>query len=121
MVYSNYVKQRILHLRRTGKSYSQIADHLASEGHYVTEPGISYFLKTYKETGSIARKPGSGGKGKKSRALLDLIYSQIEKDDEISLFDLQSQLEQKGVKVSVTTIHRWKEELSWTPPWKASY
>ena len=38
MVYSNYVKQRILHLRRTGKSYSQIADHLASEGHYVTKP-----------------------------------------------------------------------------------
>ena len=119
MVYSNYVKQRILHLRRTGKSYSQIADHLATEGHYVTKPGISYFLKTYKETGSIARKPGSGGKRKKSRALLDFIDSQIEKDDEISLFDLQSQLEQKGVKVSVTTIHRWKEELGWTPSWKA--
>ena len=81
MVYSNYVKQRILHLRRTGKSYSKIADHLASEGHNVTKPGISYFLKTYKETGSIARKLGSGGKRKKSRALLDFIDSQIEKDN----------------------------------------
>ena len=76
MVYSNYVKQRILHLRRTGRSYSQIADHLASEGHYVTKPRISYFLKTYKDTANIGRKD------KKSRALLDFIDSQIEKDDE---------------------------------------
>ena len=105
MVYSNYVEQRILHLRRNSKSQSQIADLLASEGYYVTKPEISYFLKTYKVTGSIARKAGLGGKHKKSRALLDFIDSQIEKDDEISLFDLQSQQEQKGVKVSVTTIH----------------
>ena len=70
MVYSNYVKQRILHLRRTGRSYSQIADHLASEGHYVTKPRISYFLKTYKDTASIVRKPGLGGRARKAELSL---------------------------------------------------
>ena len=32
MVYSNYAKQRILYLSRTGKTYSHIMDILALEG-----------------------------------------------------------------------------------------
>ena len=114
MVYSNYVKQRILYLSRTGKTYSPIVDILALEGRRVTKPGICYFLKKFKATGSITRKPGTGRKPTKTRALLDFIDTEIEKDDEISLADLRTKLVEKGINVSISSIHRWKEELGWT-------
>jgi transposase len=71
-------------------------------------------LKKFKATGSITRKPGTGRKPTKTRALLDFIDTEIEKDDEISLADLRTKLVEKGINVSISSIHRWKEELGWT-------
>ena len=45
MVYSDYVKQRILFYRRSGKSHQEIALCLAEEGHTATKVGIGKFLK----------------------------------------------------------------------------
>ena len=39
MVYSGYTKQRILYLRRMGKTYTQIVASLGKEGHSVTKAG----------------------------------------------------------------------------------
>ena len=80
----------------------------------MTKAGISYFLKTYKKTGSIARQPGSGGKEKKTEAVLKFIDSVMEKDDETSLADLKSQLQKEGTSVSTSTVHRWRQDLGWT-------
>ena len=114
MVYSGYTKQRILYLRRMGKTYTQIVASLGKEGHSVTKAGISYFLKTYKKTGSIPRQPGSGGKEKKTEAVLKFVDSVMEKDDETSLADLKSQLQKEGTSVSTSTVHRWRQDLRWT-------
>ena len=82
------MKQRILYLNRVGKSYSRIVNQLASENHHVMKPRISYFLKKFKDTGTITRKAETGRKPTKMRTVLDFIDREITKDDEISLGDL---------------------------------
>ena len=81
MVYSSYVKQRILLFRR--ESFQKIAEDLAKEGHIVSKSGVTLFFKKYAKEGSIGRKPGSGLTGKKTAALLKLVDSHMEKDDDI--------------------------------------
>ena len=58
MVYSDYVKQRILFFRRSGKCYAGIERSLAEEDHTSTAVGSSGVVKIY--VGTIARVPGSG-------------------------------------------------------------
>ena len=87
MVYSSYVKQRILFLKCKGKTYRQIIDILNDEGHSVTKSDISGFLKRHEECGSILRKPGTGKASKKNEAILKFVDSQMERDDEASLED----------------------------------
>ena len=55
MVYSSYVKQRILLFRREGKSFRKIAEDLAKEGHVVSKSGVALFFKKYAKEGSIGR------------------------------------------------------------------
>ena len=59
MVYSDYVKQRILFYHRLGKSFVQITHCLAEEGHATTKVGVYKFIRRYEETGMISRTPGS--------------------------------------------------------------
>ena len=50
MVYSDYVKQRILVYYRRKKNCAEIARCLAEEGYSVTKVGVAKFLRHYKET-----------------------------------------------------------------------
>ena len=47
MVFSDYVKQRILYYRRLRKNYEEIAHCLSEEGHKVTKVGMYKFLKQF--------------------------------------------------------------------------
>ena len=89
-------------------------NQLASEGHHVTKPGISYFLKKFKDMGTITRKAGTGRKPTKTRTVLEFIDREITKDDEILLGDLKSKVEEQGLKASISSVHHWKQELGWT-------
>ena len=60
MIYSDYVKQRILFYYRSKKISLQIVQYLAEEGHTVSKAGILKFFHHYRETGTIARAPGTG-------------------------------------------------------------
>ena len=108
------MKQRILYLHRVGRSFSQIVNQLVSEGNHVRKPRISYFLKKFKDTGTITSKAGSGRKPTKTHTVLDFIDREITKDDKISLDDLKSKVEEQGLKASISNVHRWKQELGWT-------
>lgn len=114
MVYSNYVKQRILYFKWLGKSYRKIVEILASEGHVVSKSGIQDFLKKVEQTGSIRRKPGSGGQSKKTPSLLQKIDRQMEVDDKSSLKEMKTVLEKARINVSISSIHRWRNELGWS-------
>ena len=57
MVYSDYIKQRILFYRCSGKSYEGFVQSLAEEGHATSKVGIYKFIQRYEATGTIARVP----------------------------------------------------------------
>ena len=114
MVYSDYIKQRILFYRRSGKSYQKIVLSLAEEGHAVTKAGVGKFLRHYKETGTIARAPGSGQTSKMTVEAQRLIEEQMEADDETTGKELQKLMSTNGIEVSSTTALRWRSQLGWT-------
>ena len=58
IVCSDYVKQRILFYRHSGKSLQQIVQSLAEEGNIATKASVAKFLRYYDETGMITRTPG---------------------------------------------------------------
>ena len=81
MIYSDYVKQRILFYHSSGKSLQQIVRSLAEEGHIVTKAGMARFLRCYDETGMIVHAPGSGQKSKMTAEVKIIIEEQMEKND----------------------------------------
>ena len=64
MVYSDYIKQRILFCCPSGKSLQQIVRSLEEEGHVTTKAGMTKFLRCYDEAGTIVHAPGRGQKTK---------------------------------------------------------
>lgn len=95
MVYSQYKKQRALHLYREGIKPPTITKMLGREGLKVSKSGVLKFLKRYKETGSISRKPGSGRPCKITPEMKALIDHQMELDDETTAMQIHSLLVSK--------------------------
>ena len=91
MVYSDYVKWRILFYCCSGKSYEfeGIVRNLAEEGHAATKTGVCKFLRCYKETGTIARAPGSGHVSEMTAEAKRVVEEQMEQDDETTGKELQ--------------------------------
>ena len=114
MVYSDYVKQRILVYYRSKKSCAQIARCLTEEGYSVTKVGVLKFLRRYKETGSISRKPGTGRVSKVTAGIRDIIEKQMDKDGETTGKELVKTLKAEGVEASVSSLLRWRKDLGWT-------
>ena len=106
MVYSDYVKQRILVYYRCKKNCTEIARCLAEEGYSVTKVGVAKFLCRYKETGSISRKPGTGRASKVTASIRDTIEKQMEKDGETTGKELVRILKAEGVEASVSSVLR---------------
>ena len=114
LVYSDYVKQRILFYRRLGKSFVQITRCLAEEGHATTKVDVCKFIRRYEETGMISRTPGSGKASKFTADAKMIIEEQMEKDDETTGVELQKMLAKNGIQVASSTALRWRTELGWT-------
>ena len=60
MVFSSYKKQRILFFYAKGYKVTTIAKLLREESLPCSRVGVTKFIKTFKETGTIARRVGSG-------------------------------------------------------------
>ena len=114
MVYSDYVKQRILFYRWLGKSFVQITRCLAEEGHATTKVGVCQFIRRYEETGMISCTPGSGKASKFTADAKKIIEEQMEKDDEMTGVELQKLLAKNDIQVASSTALRWRTELGWT-------
>ena len=114
MVFSDYVKQRILRYRRLRKNYEGIAHCLSEEGHKVTKVGVYKFLKRFEESGTIARNPGSGKASKMTSSAKQIIKEQMWRDDETTGSELQKLLSKEGINVSACTTIRWRQQLGWT-------
>ena len=114
MVYSDYMKQRILFYRHLGKSYIQISYCLSEEGYATTKVGVYKFIKRYEERGIISRVPGSGQTTLLTADAEKIIEEQMSRDDETTGLELQKLLAGSGVQVDTSTALRWRKGLGWT-------
>ena len=115
MAYSEYVKLRILHYHFKGFIAYTVAKCLRKyDGIDFSVFGVSKFIKHYKETGSIARKPGSGRLSKVTSRVKELVEEQMQLDDEMTATQLHSFLVAKGINISLKTILRCRKSLGWT-------
>ena len=114
MVYSDYVKLRILFYYRKGHKAPTIYKRLRSEGLECTRESIHRFLKRYEIYRSIHRKPGSGRLSSITAVIKALVEQQMQTDDKTTAYQLHKLLTSLGYKVSVRTVLRCRKALGWT-------
>ena len=85
MVYSDYVKLRILFCYRKGHKAPTIYKRLGLE---CTRESIHRFLKRYEIYRSIHRKPGSGRLSSITAVIKALVEQQMQTDDETTAYQL---------------------------------
>ena len=114
MVYSNYKQQRIIYYWHLEKHPYTIAKLLREEGLQTSRTGVAKFLRKYKQTGSIGRRPGSGRPSKISSQVLQIVEAQMQLDDETTAVQLEKILADQGHKLSLKSILRSRSKLGWT-------
>ena len=114
MVYSTYKQLRILFYYFKGYWSTNIHKCLMKEGMITSRSGICKFIRRYKETGSIGRRPGSGRPSKITEEIKQIVEEQMKKDDETSAFQLHALLLSRGHYLSIRTILRCRTTLGWT-------
>ena len=114
MVFSCYMKQRILYLRLQGHNPPTICTILLSEGMVASRRGIAKFLKRYEESSTIARRPGSGRPTKITMEIKQFVEAQMRVDDETTAYQLHALLIREGYRLSLRTILRCRTSLGWT-------
>ena len=113
MVYSIYLKQRIVHLHTKGYKPPTIQRFLREEGLACSRIGIYRFLKHFKEYG-LMRKAGSGRPSKISREIKIIVEEKMREDDESTAHQLHNLLGSKGYSISLRTVLRCRTYLGWT-------
>ena len=114
MVYTTYIKLRILHHHFIGRKPYTIAQALEEEGISVSRFGVHKFIKHYIETGSVEKKPGSGRLTKITARVKELVEAQMERDDESTAHQLHQMLVDNGIEISLMTVLRCRTALGWT-------
>ena len=115
MVYTEYIKQRILfYFHCQGYKAPMIAKLLHEEKLTVTREGVHKFIKHYQDTGAISRKPGSGRPSKITAEIKAIVDDQMIRDDETSAYQLHQLLVSKGYDISLRTILRCRTSLGLT-------
>ena len=101
MVYTDYIKQQILyHYHQNKYKAPTIAEVLREESLKVCCVGVAKFLKLYKGSSSIARKPGSGRPSKITVEVKKIVEEQMQLDDEMAVHQLHQLLVSKGFNIS---------------------
>ena len=115
MVFSEYTKQRILfYYYNQGLAPPAISAMLSQEGIVASRRGILKFLNRYETSGTIARKPGSGGHAKINDEIKQLIEEKMRSDDETTAKQLQQLLTEHGYTISKKNILCCRTVLGWT-------
>ena len=114
MVFSDYVKQRILYHYFKGRKAPTIAKLLQEEQLKASRVEIAKFLKHYKDTGAISRKPGLGRPSKMTAEIKRIVDEQMTRDNETTVHQLHHLLVSKGYDISLRTILRCRTSLGWT-------
>lgn len=114
MVYSDYIKQRILHHYSKGYKAPTIAKLLQEEQLKASRVGVAKFIKHYQDTSTITRRPGSGRPSKVTEEIKRIVEEQMQKDDETTAYQLHQLLVSKGYSICLRTVLRCRRSLGWT-------
>ena len=68
----------------------------------------------YKKTGSIGRRPGTGGISNVTSLVKELVKEQMQRDDQTTAYQLPQMLVDNGITISLRTILRCQTALGWT-------
>jgi transposase len=114
MVYTEYTKKRIVFYHAKGYKAPTIAKLLLDEGIEVSQRGVSNFLVRVEQTGSVARRPGSGQPRKRAEEVKEIVEHTMRADDETTAKELKEKLPNGGYVLSEMTVLRSRSELGWT-------
>ena len=91
------------------------------EGFQCTRQGVAAFLKTYEETRSLERRPGSGCPSKAMAQVKEIVEREMRRDDETTATELHETLAVEGYALSKQTVLRCRQSLGWTHQGSAYY
>ncbi len=97
-----------------GQKSTTIVKSLKEEGLVVTVSGVCRLLSKYHQTGTIARRPGSGRPSKITIDVLRIVEGQMRLDDETTAIQLQKILLDAGHPLCLQTILNSRQKLGWT-------
>ena len=95
MVFSDYLKQRIIFFKHQGLKPTAMSRLLKAEGLEASVVGIYNFLRRYEENGHIKRMPGSGRPSKVTVEVKDIVEAKMQEDDETTAVQLKCYLDGK--------------------------
>ena len=113
MVFSSYMKQRIMFFRAKGYKVPTIAKLLRREGIRSSRVGISKFLRKFEETGNFNRHVGSGRPSKVTCEIKQVVEEQM-LHDETTTVQLYRLLRDRGYNVGLRTVLHCRTSLGWT-------
>ena len=114
MVFTSYVKQRILYHYLRGHCAPTIACLLREESLAASRSGVDRFLKKFEETKCISRTPGSGRPTKATAEIKAIIEQKMHEDDETTAYQLHQLLITRGYNITLRTVLRCRTSLGWT-------
>ena len=114
MVFTSYVKQRILSHYLRGHCAPTIACLLREESLAASRSGVDRFLKKFEETKCISRTPGSGRPTKATAEIKAIIEQKMHEDDETTAYQLHQLLITRGYNITLQTVLRCRTSLGWT-------
>ena len=113
MVYTSYLKQRILYHYLRGNRAPTIARLLKEESLNASRVGIAFFLKKFEETRCITRTPGSGRPSKATAEIKAIVEQRMREDDETTAYQLYQLLIARGYSITLRTVLRCRTSLGW--------
>uniref|UniRef100_A0A1X7TRA5 Transposase Tc1-like domain-containing protein n=3 Tax=Amphimedon queenslandica TaxID=400682 RepID=A0A1X7TRA5_AMPQE len=102
------------HHYKTGYKSTTIVQLLWEEGLDVEVSAVCRLLQKYKETGTIARRPGLGRPTKVTVDVLNIDECQMRWDDETTAIQLQNIFLEQGHPLSLKPIQASRVRLGWT-------
>ena len=112
---SNYTRTRIINLFNQKYRPVQILQLLKNEGITVSLTTVTRLIKKYTKTNSTKDRNRSGRPSKVTKAIQDIIETQMRKDDETTSKDLRAIIRKNhGVKLGSSTIRKARREQGWT-------
>ena len=101
MQLSEKQKYEIIILREHGNKINDIANYMK-----INRTTVLRWIRNYEKNNNIQRKSGSGRNKITSIENDNLIVEIVKKDNDLSIKEIKNKLEENGIIISKTTIHR---------------